>query len=118
MNLRRVGLYYVLIYLIVGGLGFLFFPTGFSHLLLSNAEYEEIPLRFAGMVLLMLGLLIYQIIRQNITSLDKTTIGGRVLVLIIFIWFYWMTHNPFFIVCFCIALVGLVITSLGFLQKT
>lgn len=105
------------LYLTIGGLGFLFFPKEFSRLLFSNTQYDDIPLRFAGMISFMFGFLFFEILRKKVKVLDGATIAGRIFVLLILVWFYTMSQNPMFIVFFCVGLIGLIITCLGFLQK-
>jgi uncharacterized protein YjeT (DUF2065 family) len=77
MTKTRLSLFYLAGYLLPSGLGLLLAPRLTAKLLLSNAEYDTIMLRLAGMFLLGLGIIVVQLIRLRIEVLYSTTLVDR-----------------------------------------
>jgi hypothetical protein len=82
----RLSLYYLLAYLITAGFGFLLIPQVMFELLLSNGDYGDIFPRVAGMLILALTLLVFQIMRLKIESLYVTTVAVRLMILACLVW--------------------------------
>ena len=116
MKLTRYSLIYLATYLTVGGLGFLFIPTQFSKLLLSNTVYQEIPLRLAGMFSLLLGIVVIQIVRHQVMVLYPTSLLARLVGLIALAAFYFQTDNPMFVTLFVIVFIGFAATITSLLR--
>jgi len=116
MKLTRYSLTYLATYLTLGGLGFLFIPTQFSKLLLSNVTYQEIPMRLAGMFSLLLGIVVAQMVRHRVTVLYATSILARVIGVVALVAFYFQTHNPMFLTLFVIVIIGLSLTTYSLIK--
>ena len=62
---RRTTLTYVVTYLTIGGLGFLVFPRLARDLMLSDGDYDDVGFRVAGLMMLALAYLIWNIVRHE-----------------------------------------------------
>ena len=94
MRRTHLSLYYLVGYIIPAGLLLLFVPTFATQLLLSNITYDEPPLRLAGLVLLALGLLISQVVRDHVEALYTTTLVIRAILSLGLLWFC-LDRQPF-----------------------
>jgi uncharacterized protein YjeT (DUF2065 family) len=116
MKLTRLSLIYLATYLTTGGLGFFFFPTGFSRLLLSNVTYEETPIRLAGIFSTLLGIVVIQMVRHRVEVLYPTSVLARVLGLIALLSLYIVSRNPMFLSLFVIVIIGMTATIVGLMK--
>jgi hypothetical protein len=116
MTRTHLSLYYLCGYLLLGGLGLLFFPAQVLALLLSNGHYDAVMTRVAGMVLAGLGLVIYGIIRTRSEVLYPSTLQVRAFFLACFVVFYATTKDPFFLVLFAIVGLGVALTGVAYLS--
>jgi uncharacterized protein YjeT (DUF2065 family) len=116
MKLTKFSLIYLATYLTMGGVGFLFVPTAFSKLLFANPVYQEEPLRMAGMFSLLLGIVVIQIVRHEVSVLYPTSIVARVIGLIALAVLYFQTHNPMFVSLFVIVFLGFSITLFSLIK--
>ena len=114
MNLTRLSLYYLATYLPVAGLALLFVPDFATKLLLSNHTYDDVFPRLAGGVLLALGVLIIQIVRNRVEVLYAWTVVVRIGLLAVFVALFARTSDPFFVVLFVIVGFGVAITATGY----
>ena len=80
MRRTHLSLYYLAGYLIPAGLLLLFVPEFATKLLLSNRTYDYAPFHLAGVLLLVIGILIAQIIRFRLEQLYTTTLVARALI--------------------------------------
>jgi hypothetical protein len=110
----RLSLYYLLAYLITAGFGFLLIPQVMFELLLSNGDYGDIFPRVAGMLILALTLLVFQIMRLKIESLYVTTVAVRLMILACLVWLYLQSRDPFFIIVIAIVSLGVMLTISGY----
>lgn len=110
-----MSLYYLAGYLIVGGLGFLFIPNLALDLFMSNGNYDNIMIRFAGLLMLSLGLLISQVIRFELFQLYPTTLLVRSIILIALVIFYLMTKDPLMLILLAIVGLGFILTLTSYL---
>jgi hypothetical protein len=117
MNRTRRSLYYLCSYLIIGGLVLLLFPTEGLRLLLSNGDYGDVMPRFAGMLLTGLGLSIFGIVSVRAEALYPRTLMIRAFFLICIGSFYWMAHDPFFLLLLVVVGFGFVWTGLSYLAE-
>ncbi len=115
MTKTRFSLFYLAGYLIPAGLLLLIAPTFSTRLLLSNGDYGEVFPRLAGMLLIGIGVLVVQIIRFHLDMLYTTTLAIRLFFCACFVFFYMMSHDPFFLVLLAIVAFGLVLTGTSFL---
>ena len=108
MRTTRLSLYYLATYLTIGGLGFLAAPQTILTLFFSNGQYRDVIVRLAGVLLLALGILVFQIIRHRVSALYPTTLIVRAIILLALIFLYFSSRDPLMITL-------LVIVGLGFL---
>ena len=115
MKRTNLSLYYLAGYLIPAGLLLLFVPEWATKLLLSNADYGNYaPFHLAGVLLLVIGILIAQIIRHKLEMLYSTTLVARALISATLLWLYLSTGDPFFGVILVIVLIGVGITGTSY----
>jgi hypothetical protein len=67
----RLTLVYVLAYLTTAAVGLLVMPGFTQRMLLGNVEYDAIAMRFAGVFILGLAIIVAQIIRLRIVRADR-----------------------------------------------
>lgn len=115
MSRTKLSLYYLAGYLITGGLGFLLVPDIALKLFLSNGNYDDIMIRFVGLLLLSLGIVIAQVIRFELLQLYPTTLIVRSIILISLVWFYFETRDPLMLVLLGIVGLGFILTLTSYL---
>jgi uncharacterized protein YjeT (DUF2065 family) len=103
-------LYYPAGYLLFGGAGLLLAPQTMLKLFFSSGEYSDVMVRFVGLMLLGLGIVVAQIVRLRIDSLYPTTLIVRAVILVGLIAFYAAYGDPMMIVLFLLVGVGFVFT--------
>jgi uncharacterized protein YjeT (DUF2065 family) len=111
MRRTHLSLYYLAGYLLPAGLLLLTVPAFARKLLLSNREYDDAPFRLVGILLIVLGLIVVQIIRHRLEVLYTTTVVARVLISLTLIAIYVETSDPFFLVILAIVLIGVALTT-------
>ena len=114
MRRTNLSLYYLAGYLVPAGLLLLFVPEFATKLLLSNHTYDYAPFRLAGVLLLVLGILIIQIIRHHLEQLYPTTLVARALISATLLWLFLTTGDPFFAVVLVIVLIGVALTGVSY----
>ena len=118
MSRTRLSLFYLAGYLWVGGIGLLLAPNDIANLFLSNIEYSAVMLQSLGMFMIGLGIIVVQIIRLHVSALYPTTLIVRVFICACLLYFFISTSNPFFLVLFCIVILGVLFTgSIYFLER-
>jgi len=110
----NLSLYYLAGYLIPAGLLLLFVPELATKLLLSNRTYDYAPFHLAGVLLLVIGILIVQIIRHRLEQLYTTTLVARALISATLLWLFLSTGDPFFAVVLAIVLIGVALTGTSY----
>jgi len=110
----NLSLYYLAGYLIPAGLLLLFVPEFATKLLLSNRTYDYAPFHLAGVLLLVIGILIVQIIRHRLEQLYTTTLVARALISATLLWLFLSTGDPFFAVVLAIVLIGVALTGASY----
>ena len=115
MKRTHLSLYYLAGYLIPAGLLLLFVPEFATKLLLSDRTYDYAPFHLVGVLLLVIGILIVQIIRFRLEALYSTTLVARALISATLLWLYLNTGDPFFAVILVIVLIGVAITGISYL---
>ena len=114
MRRTNLSLYYLAGYLVPAGLFLLFIPEFATKLLLSNRTYDYAPFHLAGVLLLVIGILIIQIIRFRLEMLYSTTLLARALISATLLWLFATTGDPFFAVILVIVLVGVGLTGVSY----
>lgn len=108
MDLRRLSLTYVVIYLTLGGTGFLLAPGLAQDLLLSNRDYEAVGFRLTGTMMLALAYLVWNIVRHEDWHLYPVSIHARAFIVLVLVWLLVDTEDPMFLTLIVIVLIGLV----------
>lgn len=116
MHRTHRSLYYLVSYLTVAGLALLVVPGLALKLLLSNGSYGDVFPRLAGMLLLGLAILVFQIIRLRVEALYPTTLMVRIFFLATFVFLFAISGDPFFLVVFAIVALGVAFTGYSYLQ--
>jgi len=111
----NLSLYYLAGYLIPAGVLLLFVPEWATKLLLSNRTYDYAPFHLVGVLLLVIGILIVQIIRYRVEAMYPTTLVARALISATLLWLFLNTGDPFFGVILVIVLVGVALTGVSYL---
>jgi uncharacterized membrane protein len=114
MNRTRLSLYYLAGYLLPAGALLLFVPEFATKLLLSNRTYDYAPFHLVGVLLMVIGILIVQIIRYRLDVLYPTTLLARALISATLLWLFLTTGDPFFAVILVIVLIGVAITGTSY----
>ena len=117
MSLTRLSLWYVVAYLTVAGLALLVVPDLALSLLLSNGHYGDVFPRFAGMALLGIDILVFQIVRLRLEQLYLTTILVRVFFLAVLAGLFLRSGDVFFMVVFAIVGLGVLMTGYSYLRE-
>jgi hypothetical protein len=115
MRRTNLSLYYLAGYLVPAGLLLLFVPELATKLLLSNRTYDYAPFHLAGVLLLVIGILIVQIIRHRLDQLYATTLVARALISATLLWLFLSTGDPFFAVVLVIVLIGVALTGVSYM---
>jgi len=110
----NLSLYYLAGYLVPAGLLLLFVPEFATKLLLSNRTYDYAPFHLVGVLLLVIGILIIQIIRYRLEALYATTLVARALISATLLWLFLTTGDPFFAVILVIVLIGVALTGVSY----
>jgi hypothetical protein len=111
-NTRR-SLFYVAGYLIPTGLGLMFAPGFVLRLLFSNREYDDVFPRFAGVLMLALGIVVVEIVRRRAAALYPATLAVRAVIWVFVLGIYWRTLDPFFLVVLAVVGFGLIFTGIS-----
>ena len=114
MRRTNLSLYYLAGYLVPAGILLLFVPEWATKLLLSNRTYDYAPFHLAGVLLLVIGILIVQMIRHKLEVLYPTTLVARALISATLLWLFLTTGDPFFAVILVIVLIGVALTGASY----
>ena len=115
MRRTKLSLFYLAGYLLPAGLLLLTVPEFARKLLLSNRDYDDAPFRLVGVLLIVLGIIVVQIIRHRIEVLYTTTLVARILISLTLIAVYVETSDPFFLVILVIVLIGVALTGWSYM---
>jgi len=115
MKKTRMSLFYLAGYLLFGGIGFLVLPQPMLKIFFSTGNYSDLMVRFVGVLLLSLGIIIVQLIRHDASELYRTTLIVRTIILVALASFYFVYKDPLMIVLFLIVGVGYTLTLTSYL---
>lgn len=104
--MKKITLTYLSTYLIIGGIGFGFFPNLAFKLFMSTGSYDEIMPRMVGMFMIVLGFLIAMFVRNMDYKYYLPTIIARSFIVIFLGYLYLRTEDPLFIIVNIIVLIG------------
>ena len=114
MERTRLSLFYLAGYLIPSGIMLLVAPHFALKLLFSNSDYGSVFPRTAGMLLIGLGMMIFQMIRLRLSALYSTTLIVRGFFFVCLLSFYILNHDPFFLVLLVVLSIGIVLTTTSY----
>jgi uncharacterized protein YjeT (DUF2065 family) len=115
MKWTRISFFYLIGYLLAGGLGLIVAPALAAKLLGSTATYSPALLRMSGALLVALGIFVLQMRRHRSVELYPTTLVARLLILAVLGWAYLESRDPMFLVLIGIVGLGVALTGLGML---
>ncbi len=115
MSRTRLSLSYLAGYLLPAGILLLLVPEWATRLLLSDRTYDYAPFRLAGVLLIVIGILIVQVIRFRVEAMYSTTLVARGLISATLLWLFLTTGDPFFGVILVVVLIGLALTGTGYI---
>lgn len=116
MKRTHVSLYYLASYLLLGGIALIIQPQVFVRLLFSNADYPDVSLRFIGILLIAIGMIIVQIIRLKVEQLYTTTLIVRSFILAGLIGLYIASGDPLFLSLIVIVGFGMLLTGASYMM--
>lgn len=114
MKRTRKSLFFVAGYLTFGGVMLLLAPRFTLELLLSNTDYGDVLPRVMGMCLIGIGMFVVQLIRLKMEVLYLSTIFVRLFFVGCFVWFYFLSRDPFFLVLLAIVALGVLTTAMSY----
>ncbi len=106
-------LYYPAFYLTTTGLALVLAPDVALKLLFSTGHYGDVMPRMAGAVILALGMVVIQIVRQRAEGMYPTLVTARIMLCTVWMGLYLYTRDPFFLIVFSVVAVGMVWTAVG-----
>jgi protein-S-isoprenylcysteine O-methyltransferase Ste14 len=116
MHRTRLSLYYLVSYLLGAGVALLVAPHFTLKLLLSSGEYGKVMPRVVGLLLLALGIVMFQIVRHRMEVMYPTTIAVRVVIVLVLAGLYVYSRDPLFLVLIGVVGLGLVLTGSSYLR--
>ena len=114
MKKTRLSLYYLVGYLIPGGVALITVPHWALKLLLSNGTYGDVLPRLLGVLLLALGIVVLQIVRLHMDVLYSTTLIVRSVILVCLFGLYLYSMDPLFLTLLGIVGFGFVLTGISY----
>jgi hypothetical protein len=106
-----MSLFYLAGYLIPTGLGLMVAPATMLKLLFSNGHYDDTFPRFAGVLMLALGMLVVQTIRCRAEALYPATLVVRAVIWGWVLFLYAQTGDPLFLVVLGVVGIGMLFTG-------
>jgi hypothetical protein len=110
MTRTRLSLFYLVGYLIPGGLAMAFDPRLAMRLLLAEGDYGDVFPRLVGLLLLALGILVAWMIGARAERMYPGTLVARVVIVTGLIGLYVRSGDPFFVTLFGIVAFGFLLT--------
>jgi hypothetical protein len=117
MHKTRLSLWYLFSYLVFGGAGFLLAPGPVLVMFQSTGEYGFPMVRLAGVLLLGLAIIVFQVIRHRVEILYPTTLAVRLVILAVLAGLYWSSRDPLFLILFGIVGLGVCLTGWNYLSE-
>ena len=114
MKRTHLSLYYLVSYLTGGGVALIVAPQLFVKLLFSNGDYNDVTLRFLGILLISLAIIVAQIIRRKVEVLYPTTLLVRIFICAGLIGLYVSSQDPLFLTLLVIVGLGVALTGTSY----
>lgn len=109
----RASLWYVAGYLTLTGAGLAVAPRVVLRLLFSTGHYDDTFVRFTGILMVGLGIVVAQLIRLRAAALYPTTLWVRGVIWAAVAGLYWTTRDPFFVVVLAVVGAGMLWTGIA-----
>ncbi len=106
--MKKITLIYLAAYLTIGGIGFGFFPSFAIKIFMSTGDYGDVMPRMVGMFMIVLGLLIITIVKNEDYKYYLPTIIARTFILVFMVYLYFITDDILFIFLIVIVSLGLL----------
>lgn len=110
MEKTRLSFFYLVFYLVGGGLGFAIDPRMALDLFSATGDYAEPMVRLAGVLMLGLGAMVVQLIRRRQAQLYSTVLVARLFILGCLIYLYILYADPLFTGLFLVVAIGVGLT--------
>ena len=110
MEKTRLSFFYLVFYLVGGGLGFAADPRMALDMFGSTGDYAEPVVRLAGVLMLGLGAMVVQLIRRRQVQLYSTVLVARLFILACLIYLYILYADPLFTGLFLVVAIGVGLT--------
>jgi uncharacterized protein YjeT (DUF2065 family) len=117
MRKTRLSLYYLVTYLTLTGLALMWAPAATLRLLGATHAYDDVMPRFAGMLMLALGLVVSQIVRFRLERLYPITVLIRLGIWVFVAWLYLRTRDFFFVAVLIVVGIGILLTGAAYLAE-
>lgn len=111
-----MSLYYLAAYLLGAGIALIFVPSFALALLFASGHYGDVMPRLLGVVLLALGIVIVQIIRNQLEVLYATTLIVRTFIVAVLVGLLIYSRDPLFISLLVVVGLGMVLTGASFVS--
>ena len=115
MNRTRRSFYYLASYALAGGLGLMASPQFALSLLFAQRQYDDVMLRFAGVLLLSLGILVAWLIAVRAERMYPATIAVRTVICLWLLVLYRLNGDRLFLVLLGIVGAGLAFTTVSYI---
>jgi len=110
----KASLYYVATYLTLTGIGLMVAPQLVLKLLFSTGQYDDVFVRFSGILMLGLGIVVIQLIRHNAAALYPSTVLVRAVIWVAVAALYLSARDPFFLVVLGVVGAGMAWTGISY----
>ena len=114
MKRTHYSLYYLIGYLIPGGLALLLAPQLALKFMFSNGQYGDVLPRFVGLLMVALGVIVSQAVRHRLEVLYPTALLVRSVMLPVMLGLYLYSGDPLFITLLIIVGIGVVLTGVSY----
>jgi hypothetical protein len=115
MKRTRLSLFYLAGYLIAGGVALMVEPRFALRLLFANHDYGDVMPRFGGVLLTVIGMIVFQIIRHRLEMLYLTTLFVRAFIVLSLTGLYVYSLDPLFLALIAVVGLGMILTGTSFL---
>lgn len=113
----RLSLYYLVTYLSLTGLALMIAPAWTLKALFATREYDDAMPRFAGILMLALGMVVSQIVRFRVSQLYPITVIIRSVIWLYVLWLYFHSGDTFFAAVLGVLGLGILLTATTYLME-
>jgi hypothetical protein len=113
MRWTRLSFFYLIGYLMGGGVALLVAPEFSLRLLGASHSYGPLFPRFVGSFMVAFALVVVQIVRRRVEILYPTPLIARAVLLGTIVWLYAESRDPLFLALTAVVGFGMILTSFG-----